>query len=281
LIFGLLAIGVYVAFQWLRFPDLTPDGSFVVGAAVYAKVVISGSPPLIGLVAAMVGGAVAGGCTASINRFVRVPTVVAGLLVSSALYSATWLLLGRPNQYLAPDLTLVGNLTGPGAAWCLVLWVLTCCTSIVALLHVFGCTLWGLRARAIGENPLIAHDLGTSETSYTFLCLSIANAISGLAGALFAQRSFSADINMGVGMTITGLAGMILGLIIAAEHRTIWYVLCCILFGSVLYKAAIFLALEAGMPAESFRIVSAGILLALFPLAGAARSKFLRGLKWN
>src|ERR1039458_6022923 len=86
LIFGLLAVGIYIAFQWLRFPDLTPDGSFVLGACAYAKAVLLGVPPVVALLVAFCAGCLAGCCTAAINRFAKIPPVVAGLLVSSGLY---------------------------------------------------------------------------------------------------------------------------------------------------------------------------------------------------
>lgn len=280
-VFGLLAMGVYIAFQWLRFPDLTPDGSFVLGAAVYVKSVILGAPPLFGLAIAVITGALAGSVTAAVNRWVRVPTVVAGLLVASSLYSVTWLLLGKPNQFLARELTLAGDVPSDIGAWRLFFWLAGIATVVVCLLTGFSRTIWGLRARAIGENPRLARDLRSSETRYTFLCLAMANGVVGLAGALFAQRSFSADINMGIGMTITGLAGMILGLLIVGSRRRVWLVLTCVVIGSVLYKAVIFLALEAGLPAEAFRLVAATVLLATFFVVRSSAVDLLKGLKWS
>jgi putative ABC transport system permease protein len=281
LIFALVALGIYVAFQWFRFPDLTPDGSFVLGAAIYVKSVMLGVPPVGALGISIIAGAAAGACTALVNRVAMVPTVVSGLLVSSALYSGTWMLLGKPNQFLDPNLALVGNIPGETGAWYLFAWVAGICGSLVLALAAFSNSKWGLRVRAIGENALLARDLGTSESSYTLLSLGIANGIIGLAGALFAQRSFSADVNMGIGITLVGLAGMLLGLMISGGRRRILVVLGCLVIGAVSYKAVTFLALEAGFPAESFRLLTAILLLAVFFAIRASALEFLRSLKWS
>jgi putative ABC transport system permease protein len=281
LIFGLLAVGIYIAFQWLRFPDLTPDGSFVLGACAYAKAVLNGVPPVIALLLAFCAGCMAGCCTAAVNRFVKIPPVVAGLLVSSGLYSVTWLLLGKPNQFLDSQFTLAGDVSGVAAAWRLLVWLILIATIVVMIVSAFGRCFWGLRLRALGENPLLAHDLGASTTKYTFVSLAAANGLVGLAGALFAQRSYSVDINMGVGVTITGLAGMILGILLSRQRRNLILVISCVIVGAILVKLITFLALEAGMPAESFRLVTAAFLVVIFFLVKNSAIDFLKGLKWN
>jgi putative tryptophan/tyrosine transport system permease protein len=281
LIFGLLATGIYIAFQWLRFPDLTPDGSFILGASVYVKAAEAGVSPLLALSLSIGAGAIAGSCTAAVNRFVRVPTVVAGLLVSSALYSVTWLVLGRPNQFLDPIHTLIGNVSGTAGIGYLLLWLVLICSLVSAALVIFAGSMWGLRTRAIGENPLLANDLGISESRYTFLGLALANGIVGLAGALFTQRSFSADINMGVGITILGLTGLVLALLIAGNRRTVLVLLLCIFVASILHKGITFITLEFGLPAESFRLISALVLLVTFFLVRASSIEFFKSLKWS
>jgi putative ABC transport system permease protein len=281
LIFGVLALGVYVSFQWLRFPDLTPDGSFVLGSVAYALAVLAGWPPVAALLPAILGGATAGACTAAVNRWFRVPTVVAGLLTASALYSVAWLLLGRPNQPLTASATLVGNAVGANGATRLLVWLLACLVAVMAGLVLFSRTMWGLRTRAIGENPLLARDLGTSETAYTFVGLGIGNGLVGLAGALFVQRSYSADINMGLGATIAGLAGMLLGLFLFTDRKKVPLIVAAVVAGAILYKALVFVTLEVGMPAASFRLVSAVFLLGTFALLRVQAIRVLGGLKWS
>lgn len=281
LIFTLLAFGLFVAFRWQRFPDLTPDGSFVLGATVYAQAAVHGIPLLLALLAAVVCGAAAGALTATANRFARLPTVVAGLAVASALYSINWLLLGKPNQFLDTQFTFGGSAGGMHSLLLLLLCALGAVVTIIVLLDLFSRSITGLRLRAIGENPLLARDLGCSETAYTFLSLAIANSLASLAGALFAQRSFSADVNMGTGVTLAGLSGMLLGLLLAGSSRRIWFTGLCILGGSLLYKASIFAVLEIGMPPEAFRLLTALFLIGIFVAFRGNMLVFLRSLKWN
>jgi putative tryptophan/tyrosine transport system permease protein len=281
LIFGLLAIGIYVAFQWLRFPDLTPDGSFTIGAAIYVKAVGSGFSPALAIIFSIAAGAMGGCCTAIITQFIKVPSVVAGLLVSSAFYSINWLILGKPNQFLEPSMTLVGDVPGLMGTWGLLIWLTLFCLIVILGLDLFSKSIWGIRTRAIGQNPILAKDLGLSETLYVCLGLAIANGLVGLAGALFTQRSFSADIGMGIGVTIIGLTGVILGLLIVGNRRKESLILFSILIGSIFYKAAIFTALEIGIPAEAFRLVSASILLLIFSAIKTSDIAFLKELKWN
>lgn len=281
LIFGLVALGIYVAFQWYRFPDLTPDGSFVLGAIGYVIAVINGIPAFLAIPISIILGTLAGVATALINRFFQVPAIVAGLLMSSALYSLNWLLLGKPNQFLRPELTLIGNVPGESGAWYLLILISIACLIVVITLSILSHSTLGIRIRGIGENSLLARDIGKSETLYTVISLAVANGIIGLAGALFAQRSFSADINMGVGITIVGLAGMILGLVLVSKRQNQLLLLGSVLLGAILYKAVIIIALELGFPAESFKLITAAFLLLLFFAMRSSALNFLKGLKWN
>jgi putative ABC transport system permease protein len=281
LIFGLLAMGIYIAFQWFRFPDLTPDGSFVLGACAYAKAVLYGAPPIAGLAVALSVGCLAGCCTAGVNRLVNIPPVVSGLLVSTALYSTSWLILGKPNQFIDSQFTLAGEVSGIRASCTLLVWLVVITTVTIVVMSAWGRSFWGLRLRAVGENPLLAKDLNVSSTAYTFLSLAAANSLVGLAGALFAQRSYSVDINMGMGVTIIGLAGMLLGLALARQRRVLAIVCISIAAGAMIFKIVTFLALEAGLPAESFRLLVAILLVGMFLILRVSASDLLKGLKWN
>jgi len=191
------------------------------------------------------------------------------------------LILAKPNQFLDSPYTLVGDVPGLTGVVHLLALLGLISTFTVGCLVVFAGSIWGLRMRAIGENPLLANDLGASERRYALLGLALANGIVGLSGALFSQRTFSADINMGIGITIVGLTGLILGLLIAGVRRKVLVVLLCIVCASILHKAITFLTLELGMPAESFRLLSALVLLVAFVLVRASSIDFLKSLKWN
>ncbi|MEM9360079.1 MAG: hypothetical protein AAGB04_28170, partial [Pseudomonadota bacterium] len=189
--------------------------------------------------------------------------------------------LGKPNQFLDVQHTLVGSRTPNESLLFLLLWVALFVAIVGALVCLLGNSKYGLVARAIGENPKLSSDLAASNNFYTFSLLFLANATVGLGGALFVQRSFSADVNMGTGITIIGLAAMILGLLIAARTRSLYLSVSALVVGGVVYKSVIFVSLEFGLPAESFRLVSALALLAVFPFMKMTQAGVLRGLKWN
>ncbi len=281
MIFGIVALGIYVAFVWLRFPDLTPDGSFVLGAGVFAVSVQRGVPALVAMLACFCAGAFAGSCTTLLNRAVRIPAVVAGLLVASGLYSVTWLVLQRPNRFIEPRYTLAGDTPGAVGAMHMATWALVIASAAGFLITILSKSIWGLRMRAIGENRLLSRDLGLSETNYTLLGLALANGLVGVGGGLFAQRSFSADINMGIGITIAGLAGLLLGLVFAGNHRRSSITVILILAGALVYKLVFFASLEFGIPPEAFRLISSSVLVVVFLAVSRAAMEVLRGLKWS
>lgn len=280
-IFGIFALGIYVSFGWFRFPDLTPDGSFTLGACIYVKCVNSGYFPIESLLISFFVGFVAGTITAIINRVIKVPTVIAGLLVGTALYSISWIILNKPNEFLDPQLTLIGDVTGITGAYSLLIWLILITSILIFFLFIFSNSIWGLKGRAISENNLLALDLKTSETRYTFLFLALSNAIVALAGALFTQKSFSADINMGVGQTIVGLIAMMLGLVLARNYKNTLIIILAIILGSIIYKLFIFIALELGLPAESFKMISSLLLVFVFFLTKIKGEKISSKLKWN
>lgn len=281
LIFGLLAYGVYLSFQWLRFPDLTPDGSFILGGCVYVRVAIAGFHPFLALLCAFLAGTLSGALTGSLNRFIRVPPVIAGLMTSIALYSVGWIILGKPNQFLESTHTLVGNTVGTQYNLLLLLYIVLVVSCTTAFLVFISGTIWGLRLRGIGENPMIVSSITRHESAYYLSLLALSNAIVATAGGLFVQRSFSADVNMGVGQTIVGLIAMIIGLLLAASTRKNYVILLLILLGSILYKGAMFLILTVGLPAEYFRLASAVALIALFSVMRTIKVDLLKGLRWN
>lgn len=281
LIFGLFAYGVYLSFQWLRFPDLTPDGSFVIGGCTYVKMVGLGSNPLLAIAISFFAGSLSGAVTGSLNRYIKIPPVISGLMMSIALYSVGWMILGKPNQFLENSQTLVGDVTGTKYNFELLAYLVVIVAAITTFLFFFSETIWGLRIKAIGENPLIVKSITKNETCYYLLLLALSNGIVAIAGALFIQRSFSADINMGVGQTIVGLIGMMIGLLLASSTRKTYLLLLLILLGSILYKGVMFAILEAGLPAEFFRLASAVVLVMLFSLMKASSINVLKGLRWN
>nr|VFJ57587.1 MAG: putative ABC transport system permease protein [Candidatus Kentron sp. FW] len=280
-VFGLVAVGIFIAFRWVRFPDLTPDGSFALGACACVLVTHASRFYPLGVFAAVLAGAGGGICTAAINRWIGVPSVVAGLLIASALYSVNWLLLDSPNLPLNIELMPFAAQSGVERAAPLALWLVGTVVLLILFFSWFANTTLGLTLRALGENPLLARPLGFTETRATFIGLALANGLVGLAGGLFVLRLYAADINMGIGITITGLAGMVLGLLIVGSAFRPWQLLTSVVVGAMIYKLLLFAALELGMPAQSFRLVSAIILAVAFLGIRHVSKDILGGLRWT
>lgn len=280
-VYAVLAVGMYVAFRWVRFPDLTPDGSFVTGGVVYVLAAAAGISPVWAVVAAALAGSIAGGLTALLNAALSVPPVVAGLITATMLYSINWLMMGRPNSLVRPEHTVLGATLGESAAWQLAALIAVLAVGLVTFLHVVGNSLLGLRIRALGERPSLARELRVRGWLYALTGLVLANGVVGLAGALLVQRSFSADVNAGVGISIMGLAGMTLGLLLAKESWPLFGLMAMIALGAIAYRCVTFLALELGLPAEAFRLVSAVMLLITYAAVRGVRRDPLRGLRWS
>lgn len=280
-VYALVAVSLLISFEWLKFPDLTPDASFVVGAVGYVFAVTAGAGIVGSFAVGAACGAGAGVITALLNRWGGVPTVIASLLVVTGLYSINWLVLGRPNQYLLhTQLIANGDSTSLGQSLFLFA-VATVLAVFVVLVVFFGNTVFGLRARALGENPSLARDLKASMSLYTAVLLGLANAGVALAGIISASRSFSVDINSGVGITLSGLAAMIIGLSISRGRTGVTATVLMIVLGAFVYRTLIFGALYVGLPAELFRLLSALLLVGFFLAFGHGQQAFLRQLRWR
>lgn len=281
LIFALFSFGIYLSFQWLKFPDLTPDGSFVIGSCIYIKFVALGYPSFIALSFAFISGILCGIVTGTINRYIKIPSVIAGLLMSIALYSVAWVILGKPNQFLENNQSLVGDFTTEKYNMALFFIVLCFVLLFIILLHIFSNSIWGIRIRAIGENSKIGKNLNLKENLYYLLLLGVSNGIVAISGVFFLQRSFSADVNMGIGQTIVGLVSMLFGLILSSTNKKTFITLFFIALGAIVYKLVIYAILLYGLPAELFRLTSAIVLILLFLLMRVRNINYLKGLKWN
>jgi putative ABC transport system permease protein len=281
LVFALLALGVYVAFQWARFPDLTPDGAVVLSASVFAQCLLHRLPFWASLCLAALAGGCAGLTTAGVNKVLRVPSVVAGLLVSTALYSASLLVLGKPNQFLPVEVLFGRSATNDEVTMRSALINISVVSTATVLLALGSRTLYGIRLRAVGENPLLARDFASSEWFYTFSGLFISNTLVGLSGALFCMRSYSADVNMGSGMTVTGLAAMVLGRLIAPRTYSPEIMTACVVAGAIGYKFIMWGALSAGAPPESFRILTSLLLVIVFGVARRSDVGLFRKMRWS
>lgn len=261
LIYALVALSIYLSFRILDFPDLTVDGSFPLGAAVAATLIVSGYHPWLATLAAVLAGMFAGGVTAFLSVKLRILNLLASILTMTALYSINLRIMGRPNVALLGETTIL-------TFWEQYSWpyyVVSVGLFFVVVLGVVGLLWWflqsevGLAMRATGANPAMARAQGITTGGMTFLGLALANGLVGLAGALFAQSQGSADITMGVGVIVIGLASLIGGEAIMSPKSVIRALIGCVI-GAIVYRLAIALALNAnflGLKAQDLNMITA------------------------
>ncbi|MCK7577840.1 MAG: ABC transporter permease [Chromatiales bacterium] len=224
LVFGLVALGVYLSFRVLQFPDLTVDGSFPLGAAVVATLIVHHVNPWLATLAAALAGALAGLATAWLNLRLRILNLLASILTMIALYSINLRIMGRPNVALLGEETVLSSLQDQAAP----AYVLTPLAFALAVLVIkllldrFLTSELGLALRATGANPRMARAHGIRTEHAILLGMALSNALVALAGALFAQSQGSADVTMGVGVIVVGLAAVIGGEALLNPRRVAW-----------------------------------------------------------
>lgn len=279
LIFGLVALGVLISFRMLRFPDLTVDGSFPLGGATAATLISTGMDPFSSTLIATFAGAVAGMITGWLNVKLKIMDLLASILMMIALYSINLRVMGRPNVPLISEPTVFTLLQPDGIddyiARPLLLLVLL--VVIKFSLDWFFSTKTGLAMRATGSNPRMARSQGVATGTMLLAGMAISNALCALAGALFAQSQGGADISMGIGTIVIGLAAVIVGESIMPS-RKLFVVTLAVIVGAVLYRFFIALALNAdfiGLQAQDLNLVTA--LLVTFALVIPLIKQRLRG----
>ncbi|MBE9028631.1 ABC transporter permease [filamentous cyanobacterium LEGE 11480] len=268
LLYGLVALGVYLSFRVLDFPDLTADGSFPLGGAVAATLIVKGVSPVLATMIAVCAGALSGICTASLNVKFKILNLLASILTMIALYSINLRIMGQPNVSLLGESTILTPLQG----WLQALpsWLGTPLVMLVIvglaklLLDWFFKTEIGLAMRATGANPDMARAQGINTDRMILLGMGLSNGLIALAGALFAQVNGFADVTMGVGTIVFGLAAVIVGETILSKRGIFWATLAALL-GSVLYRLVVAIALNTqvfGLQSQDLNLVTA-VLVAL------------------
>lgn len=261
LIFSLVALGVFISFRLLRFPDLTVDGSFPLGGAVCATLIALGWDPYSATLAATAAGALAGLATGLLNVKLKIMDLLASILMMIALYSINLRIMGKPNVPLIAEPTLF-TLLQPEWLSDYVFRPLLLVFIVIAaklLLDWFFTTQKGLAIRVTGSNPRMARAHGVNTGGMILLGMAISNALVALAGALFAQTQGGADISMGIGTIVIGLAAVIVGESILPSRRLILATLAVIL-GAIVYRFFIALALNSdfiGLQAQDLNLVTA------------------------
>ncbi len=263
LAYGLVALGIVITFRILAFPDLTVDGSFPLGAAVVARLIMEGIPPVFGIFMAIVCGFVAGCCTGLLNTKLKINSLLAGILMMTILYSVNLRIMGRSNIQLLTVNTLLTPLENldvnrfiPIIAF---FFLVTLC--IKFLTDMFLHTQIGFAMRATGDNEQMIRTLGVNTDNMTVLGLGISNGFVALSGALVAQDHGFSDVGMGIGMIVAGLASIIIGEALFGK-RTVQRMTLAAIVGSIIYKFIISLGLRLGLAPTDLKMAT-GVMVIL------------------
>lgn len=280
LLYAVMAIGVYLTYRVLDFPDLTVDGSFTTGAATTAILIVSGAPIWVAIVAAIIVGILAGVITGLLHVWGGINPLLAGILTQIALYSINLRIMGKANVPLLRSETLftplrAGGLLGTATSVTIFALVVAL---IGALIYWFLGTQYGVAVRATGDNEMMARSQGIATGNSKIVGLALSNALVALCGSFVAQYQGFADISMGIGLIVAGLASVIVGQAIFGM-TSVWQSVLAAALGSVIYRVIIQLALNAGLNPNDMKLISAALVVvaltvpALSPLKNRRRKR--------
>jgi putative tryptophan/tyrosine transport system permease protein len=289
LILSLLALGVFISFRIFEFPDITADGSITLGASLTAALLVHQVHPVAATAAALVAGAIAGALTAIIHTRFAVNRLLSGILVMTALYSVNLHIMGKSNVPLLSETTLATMaehagtaLTGSAndlvvAGWSLavrdasmLVWALVLVIAIATLLFAFFRTNLGLAMQAAGDNAQMIRALGVNVDTMLVLGLALSNGLVALSGALLAQYQGFADVQMGIGMVVWGLASIIIGEALVGV-RQLGLLIAGGILGSVLFRLLVAIALRGGLNPNDLKLVTAVFVFAALVVPQVAR----------
>lgn len=272
LLYGFVALGVMIPFRLLSFPDLTSEGSFPLGGCLCAALLVAGVAPLPATLSAAIGGALAGSVTAILHLRFRINTLLAGILVMTILYSLNLRILGKANETLLANETVFSAISPQIVVVPLyqvaVLLVLMCV--LLALLYGFLRTEAGLSLRAVGANATLAPALRIHPWAWVIAGIALANALSATAGAITVQLQGFADVNMGHGVLINGLAAVIIGETVLGRATLLRQVLAPVA-GSIVYYQLVSLGLALGLKPADLKLVTGIFVLVTLAIPALKR----------
>jgi len=278
LAYGFVTLGVYITFRVLAFPDLTVDGSFPLGGAVAATLIVSGVNPWLATLVAFIAGICAGLATSLLNTKLRINALLAGILMMVSLYSINLAIMGRSNVSVLRDATVfkqTAQLFGIKSTTILsIIFMVVLTIVILGILNWFLRTEIGLALRATGDNGQMVRGLGVSTDMTTIIGVSLSNGLVALAGGLIAQKQGFSDVGMGIGMIVMGLASVIIGERLF-RPRGITTILFAVIGGSLVYRLFLGIALRLGLPPSNLKLSTA--LLVIIALAIPYIQKKVRG----
>ncbi len=274
-ILSLLALGVFISFRIFSFPDITADGSSTLGAAVAAAMIVKGVNPLMATAAGFVAGFVAGAATGTLATKFKINGLLSGILVMTALYSVNLHIMGRSNVPLLGQKTLatyaqwIGTKALGGRAslnvggWevssvdaSVLVLTFVAITLVGVVLFAFFQTNLGTAMRATGDNSQMIRALGVNDGNMIVLGLAVSNGLIALSGAFLAQYQGFADVQMGIGMVVWGLASVIIGEALVGTNQ-LGLTICGAVMGSVLFRLLVAIALRLGLNPNDLKLITA------------------------
>ena len=256
LIFAIMVLGIYISFRILNFPDMTVDGTFPLGAAISAKLLTLGVNPYLTLLVALVAGAAAGAVTGLIHVKLKVKDLLAGILVMTALYSVNLRVMEKSNIPLFEE----DNIFNTEYSMMITIVVLILISKF--LLDYLLKTKFGFALKALGDNENLIVSLGLNEEKYKIYGLMIANAFVAFSGAVLAQYQGFADVGMGTGIIVIGLASIIIGDTLFGKRRKLAGT-TIVIIGSILYRGVIAVTLSMGMDASDLKLITSVIVIVI------------------
>ena len=266
LVYALMALGVYITYKILDFPDLSVDGTFPLGAAVTVRLLISGVHPVLCLLAAAAAGALAGTVTGLIHVKCKVRDLLSGIIVMTALYSVNLRIAGKANVPVFSQETIFENsfldsmIPGAVMPYLTVLILILLVVLVKVLLDLYLKTRSGYLLRAAGDNEVLVTSLAKDKGAVKILGLAIANGFAALAGSVYCQMNGFFEISTGTGTIVIGLASVIIGINL---FRKLSFVKAttAVMAGSVIYKACVSVAIALGLGASDLKLITAGLFL--------------------
>ncbi|HJE52168.1 MAG TPA: ABC transporter permease [Tessaracoccus flavescens] len=263
LLYAVMALGVYLTYRVLDFPDLTVDGSFVTGAATCVILLINGVPIALAMLAATLAGAVAGAITGLLHVWGKINPLLSGIITQIALYSINLRIMGKANLPIPRALdSLFTPIREAGlwGSWISVGIYAVVIAIICVLVYWFLGTQYGVALRATGDNEMMARSQGINTGVSKTVGLMISNALVALCGAILAQYNGYADISMGIGLIVAGLASVIVGQAIFGM-TAVWQAVLAAALGSIVYRGVIQLALSVGLNPNDMKLISAILVI--------------------
>lgn len=274
LLWGILALGLFLTFRILNFPDMTVEGTFPFGAAICVSALVHGTNPLMATLLSFLGGMLTGLVTGLLYTKGKIPVLLAGILTMTGVYSVNLRILDKANVGLLNKATLLNGhfLQKMPPNFPTIVIGLLFAVLIIFLLAIFLNTDLGQSFIATGDNENMARSLGINTDNMKILGLMLSNGLIGLAGGLLAQNGGYADVNMGIGTMVIGLAAIIIGEVVYGD-LSLTARLIAVVIGSIIYRLILLLVLQLGFSTNDFKLISA-IILAICMMLPLFEKKF-------